>query len=264
LDNVDSAVVCLSSDRVTQRYVSALLYFSLGGAEWKNCGEESETCFVDKGDKRFFQNIRWLDEAHECTWFGMYCEGNEKPSNADEVAMLTDIDLDANNLFGALPKELYDIVSLQTIIMDGNGLTGNIMSNIGQMTNLKTIDLDDNELDGTLPTELFSLNKLAIIDLNSNNFIGSLPSEIRNLVNLRFLQLDFNYMTGDLPTQDLLPLENIFALTLENNKFTGSMEDLCDVLDERRKNDTIYLQFFQTDCAGDMPEVYCPCCSICY
>jgi len=263
LDNVDSAVLCLATDRVKQRYVSAVLYYSLAGSEWKNCGAESEGCIVKQDDEKMFKNIRWLNEAHECLWFGLHCEGNKTPLNADEISYLTDIDLDDNNLVGSLPEELFELGSIQTLIMDSNKLFGNIPSEISLMTNLNTIDLDDNALDGTLPTELFNLTKLEIIDLNSNKFIGTLPSEIRNLVNIKFLQLDFNYLTGSLPAKDILPLKNIFALTLESNELTGSAEVLCDVLNERRKNYTIYLQFFQTDCAGELPEVYCPCCSKC-
>lgn len=209
LDQVDEAIICPSTNRVTQRYRAALLYFTLGGSGWKNCGEESKICEVSDEDQDIFQNVRWLSEEHECIWFGMYCESNTHPDSADERGMLTDIDLDDNNLVGHLPIELFGTSSLQTIIMDGNKLKGSIPTDIAQLENLKTIDLDDNDLTGTLPEELFSLTSLEIVDLNSNKFTGTLSSQIRNLVNIRFLQLDYNYMSGDLPAQDILELENI-------------------------------------------------------
>ena len=50
------------------------------------------------------------------------------------------------------------------------------------------------------------------------------------------------------------------ALTVEGNMFTGSLESLCEVRDERRQNYEIYLQFLIADCGGDDPLVDCSCC----
>eukprot|EP00547_Thalassionema_nitzschioides_P018130 CAMPEP_0194236700 /NCGR_PEP_ID=MMETSP0158-20130606/3892_1 /TAXON_ID=33649 /ORGANISM="Thalassionema nitzschioides, Strain L26-B" /LENGTH=376 /DNA_ID=CAMNT_0038970527 /DNA_START=560 /DNA_END=1690 /DNA_ORIENTATION=- len=263
LDNIDEAIICPSTDRARQRYRVALLYFTLGGSEWKNCGEDSRRCVVSEDDKDIFQNVRWLSKQHECKWFGLYCEGNPKPETADERVMLTDIDLDENNLHGPLPEELFGASSLQNIIMDSNVLTGTIPSNVGYLTNLKIIDLDDNKLEGELPEEFFSITSLEIVDLNTNKFTGTLSSNIKNLVNIRFLQLDQNNMSGDLPTHEILELENLFALTLENNDFTGSLEDICEVYSKRREEYSIYLQYFTANCAESEPDVNCSCCSKC-
>lgn len=53
------------------------------------------------------------------------------------------------------------------------------------------------------------------------------------------------------------------ALTLEGNLFTGTLEPLCEVRDERRQEYEIYLQFMFAECEGDDPLVDCSCC-VCY
>ena len=53
------------------------------------------------------------------------------------------------------------------------------------------------------------------------------------------------------------------ALTLEGNLFTGTLEPLCDVRDERRLEYEIYLNFMFAECGGEDPLVECSCC-VCY
>lgn len=58
-------------------------------------------------------------------------------------------------------------------------------------------------------------------------------------------------------------LVQLVALTLERNQLTGTVEPICDVLEDRRdaNNFTIYLRFFHVDCAGNNPEIECSCCT---
>ena len=55
LADVDQAQISLdSTDSVLQRYIAALLYFSLQGSNWRNV-------------------TGWLSSERECTWYGMTC-----------------------------------------------------------------------------------------------------------------------------------------------------------------------------------------------
>ena len=56
------------------------------------------------------------------------------------------------------------------------------------------------------------------------------------------------------------------ALTIHGNSFTGTLEPLCEVRDQRRiENDfEIYLMYLFSDCASEPPKVQCSCCDLCY
>jgi hypothetical protein len=50
---------------------------------------------------------------------------------------------------------------------------------------------------------------------------------------------------------------------VEGNLFTGTLEPLCEVRDERRLEYEIYLEFMFAASVGDDPLVDCSCC-VCY
>jgi hypothetical protein len=269
ITNVDEAQLCgTATARIQQRYVAALLYFQLNGANWYNCRADIDGGGVCVQEDPINENstipaIRFLAPVHECFWFGLACEAGTDLSVETE-ADLTVIELPANNLGGDLPDEVYSLTKLTKLIMDDNkNISGSISTLIGNLQDLIFFDLDHNNMDGSLPEELFTLTKLEALDLNSNQFTGALSPSIGNLSELVVLQIEDNLFSGDVPTDGLLALEKLVMVTMENNGFTGTVEPICNVIPERRvsNNYAIYLRFFYVDCAGDPPPVECSCCT---
>lgn len=211
IDNEDPAILCPVTERITQRLTVAVIYFTMDGPNWTNCGNSSDSC-VNTDDRITRTPIRWLSPDHECVWYGLFCvgvsEGTSPPVN--ETFSLSVIDLPDNNVGGTLPLEMFSLDLLQVLTMDGNGrIGGAIPPDIAKLASLTVIDLDNNVLTGTLPSELFTMTKLEAIDLNDNRLIGNLPSSVGNLLNLGVLQLENNQMTGVLPESGLLLLEKM-------------------------------------------------------
>ena len=218
IDNVDPALLCPITDRVSQRYKVALIYFALDGSEWFNCGVDSTEC-INTDAKVLRAPLRWLIEENECFWYGLFCDGmpdsiDPKPT-PDENFVLTVIDVPDNNLGGQIPIEIFSLTTLQILTMDGNRrIEGSIPPEIGNMSALTVLDMDLNKLTGSLPDELYALTNLGAIDLNNNQLVGSISGQIGNLRDLKVLQLENNQMTGAVPTAGLFLLERMGTLQL--------------------------------------------------
>jgi hypothetical protein len=215
ITNVDEAQLCgTATARIQQRYVAALLYFQLNGANWYNCRADIDgggVCVQEdpNNENSTIPAIRFLAPVHECFWFGLACEAGTDLSVETE-ADLTVIELPANNLGGDLPDEVYSLTKLTKLIMDDNkNISGSISTLIGNLQDLIFFDLDHNNMDGSLPEELFTLTKLEALDLNSNQFTGALSPSIGNLSELVVLQIEDNLFSGDVPTDGLLALEKL-------------------------------------------------------
>lgn len=291
LDNIDEAIICPNNtDRVSQRYVAAALYYSMGGNEWFNCRAvvDGGECVNVQGNVTEKAPIRFLSPANECTWFGLGCGNNVSTSlSPDDSFDIKVIQLPDNNLRGPLATEIFSLQKLEVLTMDSNKrINGTLPAAIGDLTELKIIDLDDNDLSGTIPEELWQLSKMQVLDINTNNFVGTISTAIANLSSLNVLQLEVNQFTGSVPTSALLNLNALgksfvhsfpcftllsaltvaptyfppltVALTMNNNSLTGNVVPLCDVLAERRKAFETYLRFLFLDCT----EVECTtgCC----
>lgn len=215
LDKDDKAMICPGNDsRVVQRYIAGLIYFQFGGDNWLNCRAQGGSCFQE--DSTSVPAIPFLDESHECLWFGLSCTNVPRevlPSQRDIVSVddfqpIMSVDISDNSLSGDMFVELFLLTKLQELTLDGNkAISGSIPEEIGQLTDLIAVDIDDNSLTGTLPSSLYTLTSLEAIDLNSNSLTGTISNEIGNLRNLVVVQLDNNDFTGPMPTDGLFELQ---------------------------------------------------------
>jgi hypothetical protein len=190
LDQFDSRLVCPQDEQaVKQRYISALLYFALGGGGWKSCGATASENGCPQDSRR------WLTGEHECEWFGLSCESSGNYSST--TTTITKIVLPNNNLAGELPRELFSLTDLKGLSMGHNkNISGSIPEEVSALTKLEYIDLDDNALSGPFPAALYGLTSLQAIDLNNNQISGSISNVIGDLVNLVVLQMENNLLTG--------------------------------------------------------------------
>ncbi|CAJ1951730.1 unnamed protein product [Cylindrotheca closterium] len=244
VDEMDPAIICASdADRIMQRYRAALVYYSLGG------------------DSSWTTSTGWLTGSNECEWFGLECDGYTAATDSDSYVPITAVRLDQNGLTGELPAELFGLPSLQRMIMEGNSISGSIPEGISQATQLATLDLDFNSLSGELPAGLYTLPAITNIDLNNNNLTGGISASVSNLSTLNVLNLEDNDLSGAIPILSLLQLEELAAFSIQNNGLTGTLEPICNVLDDRRQSFPSYGGFLFADCGGDAPPVACSCCT---
>eukprot|EP00934_Nitzschia_sp_Nitz4_P003053 Nitzschia sp. Nitz4//scaffold249_size28687//7235//8690//NITZ4_008116-RA/size28687-snap-gene-0.2-mRNA-1//1//CDS//3329544014//3043//frame0 len=284
LDAVDDAIICANApERVAQRYRFALMYYGMGGPTWHNCraledADSTSLCVeseIRNSDNRRLADtqevvaveysVRWLDESNECAWFGIDC-GSDFDDNgeyeADVYFPAQVIDLLSNNLTGSLLDEIFDFEDLSSLYLDGNlNIMGTIPTSIGNLNKLEYLSLKDNQLTGTIPDTLFDLTSLVSLDLGANSLEGPVTDSIGSLILLTVLRLEENHFVGEVPIKGLYDMENLAALTIQDNLFTGSLEELCAVVDERRAENPMYLMFMYAECSGSDPMVTCSCCT---
>jgi len=133
---VDPSDDITDDSKILQRYVVAVIYFSMDGDDWfcGSAGDDWEDDCLNKDDQG---SVPYLSGSDECTWYGNFCN--------DELFII-EIHLDDNNLSGKIPLEITSLGPQYRVIdMDGNkNIHGPLPSTISALTNLAIIDLDDN------------------------------------------------------------------------------------------------------------------------
>ena len=160
------------NDADAERAALVALYDATGGDNWNN-------------------NTNWKSEEPVGDWDGVTVENG----------VVTELDLDGNNLTGTLPSAIGNLASLQWLSLSHNQLSGSIPVEIGNLTDLRRLHLDSNSLSGAIPAEIGNLTRLhwLLLSGNSNLLSGEIPSEIGNLTGLGFLYLDSNSLSGEIP-----------------------------------------------------------------
>lgn len=171
VDNIDEAIICADNrDRIEQRYRLALLYYELGGSEWRRCKAVTDVTASHKEEK--CPEERFLDKSDECEWYGVDCGKSYNIATAewmDAYYPVESLDLQANNLNGALYEEFYGFASLKELRLNDNSLSGAIGDEIGNLTGITVLQLDSNQFEGVVPQtgllEMTQLGKLSSIVL---------------------------------------------------------------------------------------------------
>uniref|UniRef100_A0A7S4W1R4 Leucine-rich repeat-containing N-terminal plant-type domain-containing protein n=1 Tax=Ditylum brightwellii TaxID=49249 RepID=A0A7S4W1R4_9STRA len=92
---------CPQDDETAQRYVVNLLFFSLHGP-WSTL------------------SASWLNEFHECDWYGLNCTDG----------WITTINIGVSHLEGSIPKEIAMLTYLRSLRINSNHITGSIPKHI--------------------------------------------------------------------------------------------------------------------------------------
>jgi len=247
VDDLDLSIK--EPDRLLQRFVVSLLYFATGGGitsthGWRECSsvpdpiQSNETtneinCFFQGGificaSPEDFVNCtytdpltgnavsskRFLSPVHECDWFGIACDTNQK---------VTEIILDDNILNGTVPAELIGLSELRVISMSDNRLQGTLPEEWGGLQNLEILRMSNNQLTGCVSNKFYRNNSLQEIDFQMNWLSGTLSSEIGQWPDsLRIINLRQNHFTGSIPTEIGL-LSGVSELYLQRNDFNGTI-----------------------------------------
>ena len=159
-------------------------------------------------------NGNWLSARPMNEWYGI---------TTDETGRVTELRLEYNNLWGALPPELGQLTRLRSLSITGNRLTGGpIPSQLGELTSLEVLRLTDNQLSGNIPTQLGGLSSLAQLDLARNSLDGGIPHELGSLANLQILILDDNNLSQTIPAE-LGRLSDLSVLSITENQLSGEI-----------------------------------------
>lgn len=199
---------------VQERYILAVFYYSLGGANW-------------------FDSFYFLSQNHVCNWknsdFGMGVEcddasktvkgfkfgksSRETPKTCvAEASTNTSLSFlfttGPNNLQGDLPPEIFLLEGLMSFqIIMNPGLTGSIPSTIDTLHNLEVLNLNKNSLTGEIPDSLLSLPSLETLWMDENSFEGSIPTINEDDTTLQWWSCNNCGLTGRMP--DTLRVPNL-------------------------------------------------------
>jgi hypothetical protein len=144
------------------------------------------------------------------------------PTQLSNLLYLERLYLNANQLTGGIPTWLGNLTALTDLDLASNSLGGAIPAQLSNLTNLRLLSLSNAQLTGDLPAWLGGLTKLERLALAGNQLMGVTPAEFASLVNLVELSLNDNLLTGGLPGQ-LGALANLQTLSLAGNAITGNI-----------------------------------------
>jgi Leucine-rich repeat (LRR) protein len=177
------------------------------------------------------------------------------PSEMGELAALTFTRHQRNDFVGLIPTELGNLAACREFWAHDNMLTGTLPTEIGNMAVMESLRFNQNAISGTIPTELGKLSVMDSLRLYNNTMTGTIPDGLSSALQLTILYMNYNMLEGAIP-DSLADLERLQRLRLQGNMLTGSApEGVCNLFG---------LFQFETDCAGDEPEVICPCCTDCF
>jgi hypothetical protein len=209
--NQDEFQLCPGDEKIIQRWVMAIFYYSTAGQDWNITGTPSTS-------------TPFLGNDNECNWFGISCT---RPLFDENEECVKAIRFEKRELAGTIPTELGLLPELAVIEMEQGKTSGTIPTELGRLENMVFIDMDFNLLTGSLPTDLYQLTKLKTLDVNNNQLTGTINTAIGRMVNLDFVQLQNNSFEGTIPTEFGL-LTKLETFNVHNNEFTGSMpNEVC-------------------------------------
>ncbi len=133
----------------------------------------------------------WLSDRPVAGWHGVTTGPNGR---------VTGLDLNANNLVGAIPPEVTGLSHLAILDLERNQLAGPIPPELGQLHALRELNLGVNGDTGRIPPELGALANLEDFRVRRNDLSGPIPAELGSLHNLIRLGIDRNAFEGPLPS----------------------------------------------------------------
>jgi len=132
VDKMEISVEPVNLRNIVQRYVTALLFFSMGGRNWNH-------------------QLMFLSRTNECLWSSYNPTSDSYGGiNCNLKGDVTKIELEYNNLNGEIPSEISHLRSLVFLELDNNQITGTIPDSMSKLTNLESIYLNSNLLTGSL------------------------------------------------------------------------------------------------------------------
>jgi hypothetical protein len=108
------------------------------------------------------------------------------------AAALRVLNLEDNQLEGAIPEDLGRLTSLTYLNLQHNQLSGSMPPSIGLIKGLAWLRLCGNHLEGEIPEDIGQLSSLRFFCLAGNKFSGQLTSKLLNCRMLEGVDLRYN------------------------------------------------------------------------
>jgi hypothetical protein len=144
LSAADKVPLFMLPKEASDRLALEALFKSCGGADWTKKGG-------------------WMTEAELGEWDGV---------TVDAEGRVVELELNYNNLAGALPSEIQQLSALTMLDLSENKLSGAIPAELAQLGALQTLNLYSNQLSEAIPAELAQLPDLALLYLHRNQLSG--------------------------------------------------------------------------------------------
>lgn len=254
-------VTVSNEHRFLDRYVLAVLYFSLGGdvswADSLNFLQSEHVCSWGKPYKNTLGNDLTFG-VHGCRLIGdefvpiSLSLGEYKIETAFRDAFsLTNRSSGAafHGLKGTIPGELRFLNELEALTLQLNPLiSGDLPSSLRALTKLQHLSLEHCSLGGSIPTWLGELTELTSLGLGNNRFEGPVPDTLADLTNLQALGLDDNALAAELELFGTLT--NLKYFYLDSNEISGKLT--TSLLE--RWQDLVELDLSGNQISGYLPE----------
>ena len=144
------------------------------------------------GGEHWSNRTNWLSGEPLADWYGVETDANGR---------VTVLDLRSNNLTGAIPPVLGNLINLWILDLGLNDLIGEIQTTLGNLTGLGRLSLPENHLTGPIPGWVAVLDNVWYLDLDLNRLSGPIPPAVADMKSLRGLRLAFNErLSGPLAT----------------------------------------------------------------
>jgi pimeloyl-ACP methyl ester carboxylesterase len=197
--------------------------------------------YANTGGTNWFEKANWITTQNHCSWYGVSC---------DLAGRVSGLELEKNNLLGAIPPELGLLSNLVNLQLAQNQLSGSLPAQLGTLSSLSSLDLSENQLSGPIPPELGDLSSLVTLDLHSNQLSGSIPPELGQIDSLERLDLGNNHLSESIPGA-LFKLPNLMELLLSDNQLSGSIPTVLGSL----TNTLTVLDLANNQLSGYVPSV---------
>ena len=129
-----------------QRYVAAVLYFSVGGGTWNQCNAPSNPdnpASIERANEECrirtttFPDLTsgsnaWLTPSSECEWGGLACLPDGSIAEAS---------FENNGFVGTIPVELKEWKELRRLALQQGGLFGTIPTELSLLSNLLVLGM---------------------------------------------------------------------------------------------------------------------------
>ncbi|KAL9337002.1 hypothetical protein Peur_071490 [Populus x canadensis] len=225
--------------------------FSSGTLDW--LGSLTKLNFVNLQDTNSYGNIpSSLRNLTQLTVLSLQRNKltGQIPSWIGNHTQLISLYLGVNKLHGPIPESIYRLQNLEELDLASNFFSGTLELNILlKFRNLVLLQLSYNNLSllnsnnatiplskleilslsgynlGEFPSFLRDQNHLELLYLADNQLVGHIPKWFMNMstITLEDLSLAGNLLTGFEQSFDVLPWNNLRSLTLNSNKFQGSL-----------------------------------------
>ncbi|RXI01477.1 hypothetical protein DVH24_014826 [Malus domestica] len=135
---------------------------------------------------------------------------------------LTSLQIMNSGLYGAFPKNIFQVRTLQTIDLSGNPQLKGSLPEFPKNGYLRSLVLNGANFSGQmLPNSIGNLKLLSKIDIGNCNFTGSIPKSMEHLTQLVYLDLTMNKFNGPVPSFGMA--QNLTLIDVSYNQLTGQI-----------------------------------------